>query len=631
MTLEFADPALVGGHGSRLADRYFSAHYLAIMRYCLRQLGDRPDAEDATQETFRRAFQQGIGQEEDPLPWLLTVARNVCVDEIRRRRSGRTALERSAWFAFAERPGHDDPSRDPEPVVVGRMFVSELLGQLTPAERRVVTGRLDGHSGTEMAATFGITASTTRVLLARAKEKLRRYLDDGRASLSALGATGSRLVHGARQRVLGHGWALQLRPELLLPALVITAVVGGNAAASAPAGGEAPEAVVLRTAAHHPLDLSPGATTASGLPEPGAESSAGSATSPSAPDPRTAPPATQPGTGPLNLLPAPDPHEVYATDFQPSPDYAHDHTVLMVGRGNCPQSCVQLFRSSDGGATWTYVPTASLNGTQLLLPGSSPSLSRFYAVGGGMLQVTRDGGASFHDVMPLAGYASAAPAWLGTDLVEADVAMSFLGSAGVPRAVAAFLPSEMAMGAPAVLPASGGGFVALQVVQNEVLGGVDTLLACDAGGCATRAQLPLSGPAKLIASPGYDSDHTLVAIGGGVAVSHDGGASFQLLSTGSASDATLVPGPNGPRLVAVEAQPGKPGSTLAYSDDLGATWHRAQVDQALQAGWWLEAPRVLRPGRLIAWAADDPAKPGRNTFVCSADGTRWSACTPDHS
>jgi len=134
VTLEFADPALNGG-ASRLMDPAFRAHYFTILRLCMRQLGDRSDAEDAAQETFRRALQQREGMIGDPLPWLITVARNVCIDELRRRRTGRGAVERTV-ARTSESLSDGEITENPERVVVGRMFVNELLRQLTPAERR---------------------------------------------------------------------------------------------------------------------------------------------------------------------------------------------------------------------------------------------------------------------------------------------------------------------------------------------------------------------------------------------------------------------------------------------------------------------------------------------------------------
>jgi RNA polymerase sigma-70 factor (ECF subfamily) len=623
MTLEFADPALSGGPLVRQRDRYFSVHYLSILRYCVRQLSDHNDAEDATQETFRRAIQQGIGEVDDPLPWLLTVARNVCVDELRRRRSGRSASERMVAVQGTEEPAKKQHG-NPEHIVLGRMFVGELLGRLTPAERRVVAGRvLEGESGGEAAAAMGVTQSTTRVLLARARGKLRQYLTDEHGLPALAGLAGWRVVDRLRRRNPFSSWVLQGPAQLLLPALVIsglTALSGtpGAAGGGGPAITSLPPALVAER-----LDVARSVAS-----NPGASTHAGQLLEVPSPPPGVAAPAPTsprpPGAPLASLFPAADPNQVAVTDFEPSPDYNSDHTVLMLGWGNCFVRCSQLFRSSDGGATWTYVPSEALHSSQLLVPQANRTLHHFYAAGQGMLQVTDNGGASFRNVFPLTGITAVAPAWLSAQLVEADVALSFIGASQVPQVAAVYGPADAAAGAPLLLPAPGG-YTALQVVQNGVLGGPDTLLRCTATGCASSAQLPLSGPVQLIASPAFDSDHSIVAFGDGVAVSHDAGATFQLASNEPVSEATFVPGPGGQRLVGIDhVGTARSQSVLVFSDDLGQTWQRAAVDPA-RVATDAHSPRLLRSGRIIAWAGDA----GHNVFVCSGDGARWSSCAAD--
>src|SRR5258708_3362049 len=51
-------------------DPLLAVHYLPVMRLCLSRLHDRADAEDATQEVFRRAVQHATKISDDPLPWL---------------------------------------------------------------------------------------------------------------------------------------------------------------------------------------------------------------------------------------------------------------------------------------------------------------------------------------------------------------------------------------------------------------------------------------------------------------------------------------------------------------------------------------------------------------------------------
>src|SRR6202011_4364051 len=64
-------------------------HQGAIYNFCLRMLGRADDAADVAQETFVQLFTH-LGQldEREPIaPWLFRVARNRCIDVIRRRRT----------------------------------------------------------------------------------------------------------------------------------------------------------------------------------------------------------------------------------------------------------------------------------------------------------------------------------------------------------------------------------------------------------------------------------------------------------------------------------------------------------------------------------------------------------------
>ena len=78
-----------------LLDRYSRAIY----NFALRTLGNGDDAEDATQQTFIQAFESlPSTRSEAPLrPWLFQVARNKCIDLIRRRRT--VPLSRSQILA----------------------------------------------------------------------------------------------------------------------------------------------------------------------------------------------------------------------------------------------------------------------------------------------------------------------------------------------------------------------------------------------------------------------------------------------------------------------------------------------------------------------------------------------------
>lgn len=66
----------------------YHRHSNVILRYGWAQLGDRPSAEDLTQETFTIAWAKRMSASiigDSLLPWLLTVAKNLIRNELRRR------------------------------------------------------------------------------------------------------------------------------------------------------------------------------------------------------------------------------------------------------------------------------------------------------------------------------------------------------------------------------------------------------------------------------------------------------------------------------------------------------------------------------------------------------------------
>ncbi len=60
--------------------------YDKIYRYCYFRIYDRTLAEDITQETFLRYFKQGLSLDSNQeLPYLYTIAKNLCIDAFRQR------------------------------------------------------------------------------------------------------------------------------------------------------------------------------------------------------------------------------------------------------------------------------------------------------------------------------------------------------------------------------------------------------------------------------------------------------------------------------------------------------------------------------------------------------------------
>lgn len=74
--------------------------YDKIYRYCYFKVRRRETAEDITQEAFLRFLESGCVNTGKNLHYLYTIARNLCVDEFRRRKT--EALDEEAADSFSE-------------------------------------------------------------------------------------------------------------------------------------------------------------------------------------------------------------------------------------------------------------------------------------------------------------------------------------------------------------------------------------------------------------------------------------------------------------------------------------------------------------------------------------------------
>jgi len=138
---------------------------------CYRLLGNHGDAEDASQETFMKAYKalSKYDPERTFISWLLAIAYNRCIDQLRRRRLTWVGFE-----ALFDRPDRRAPS--PEVAAEAGDYaedVQEALSTLSVKDRAVVVLRYwYDYSYDEIAETLSLTNSAVKSRLHRARREL---------------------------------------------------------------------------------------------------------------------------------------------------------------------------------------------------------------------------------------------------------------------------------------------------------------------------------------------------------------------------------------------------------------------------------------------------------------------------
>lgn len=176
--------AAAGGERDAFA-RLVEVHHRAVFGLCFRLLRDRDEASDAAQEAFMRAY-AGLASF-DPAhpfaPWVLRIARNHCLDLLRRRLPAERVVELDA-------PRDDDDARPRELADEKAKGGEELLEtaqrnraleqavEALPEKYRTVVSLFHNQhlSYQQIADVMGVPIGTVMTWLHRARAQLRKQL-----------------------------------------------------------------------------------------------------------------------------------------------------------------------------------------------------------------------------------------------------------------------------------------------------------------------------------------------------------------------------------------------------------------------------------------------------------------------
>src|SRR6184192_360256 len=300
-----------------LAELY-EANYGPVVRLCTSLLHNGEDAADAAQDVFliaANSLDPGAppGQAR---AWLLTVARNHCLDALRRR----TRLGK-ALVTLGSQP---DPSRDLEGAVADRHFLDSVFKQLSVKERQALwQSAVESRPLADIAGRLRLSYMAAAQVVHRARRHAAYVAARVAIVLGALGL--------GRQRSSGE--PLALSRALAMAALPLAAVVVIQTSSS-PSPGTGPP--LPGQSAIHPKDAGATTTAATGSAhDPAAPPSAGGGVLPAT---SIAPTATIPpeASSAINSLTDQDRHAIGGLPGLPTAPLPSPSVPPVPGVGKVP-------------------------------------------------------------------------------------------------------------------------------------------------------------------------------------------------------------------------------------------------------------------------------------------------------
>lgn len=155
-------------HRQADVEQIYHRHIDTVYRICFSLMGNKPDAEDAAQAVFLKLIKSkplftGVEHEK---AWLITTAKNHCIDQHRRWWKKNTVALDQLSPAVAALPDKADATL-------------ELLKRLPPKLRIVLyLYYYEGYKIAEIASLLSLNANTVKSQLRAAKKRLKMNLGD---------------------------------------------------------------------------------------------------------------------------------------------------------------------------------------------------------------------------------------------------------------------------------------------------------------------------------------------------------------------------------------------------------------------------------------------------------------------
>jgi len=158
---------LLEGHQSAFSS-LFERHRRRVYVGCQVFLQDASAAEDATQETFLRAYQNLRCFVGGNFPgWLMRIAKNVCIDQWRRQKH-QVDLDEEDFASVRDRESLEDATA----LRLATRKLEEEMTQLPAEQRRCLELKISGYSYEETAAVTGFSVQAVKSHLQNGRRML---------------------------------------------------------------------------------------------------------------------------------------------------------------------------------------------------------------------------------------------------------------------------------------------------------------------------------------------------------------------------------------------------------------------------------------------------------------------------
>ena len=154
-------------HDIRAFEQLYQLHGARLKSIAFHIAGNRPDAEDAVQETFLKLYKAiGSFQGHSSIgTWLCRIVINVCDDQGRKRQRE------------AEPAGEEHPA--PKTQIGLRVALDDAMKRINPRHRMVfLLYEVEGLRHAEIASILEIPEGTSKAWLFEAKKELKRILTE---------------------------------------------------------------------------------------------------------------------------------------------------------------------------------------------------------------------------------------------------------------------------------------------------------------------------------------------------------------------------------------------------------------------------------------------------------------------